>query len=161
MTETALVVARKGDVLDVVTTASAACASCGACSTGDDTGMRLSNVLDPLGASIGDTVEIEIPDRLRRQAALAIYVVPIAALLLGYLAGFLLGTRAGFDPDLSGAAGGVLLVSGAFFGVRRAERALDRSGRSRPVVRAIIARGSAQSDSRRVFDDQQEVAFRE
>jgi len=154
MTETALVVARRGSVLDVVTTASAACVRCGACSSGEGTDMLLRNVADAVGAGIGDTVEIEIPDRLRAQAALAIYVVPIAALLLGYLAGFLLGTRAGFDPDLAGAAGGVLFISAAFFGVRGAERALDRSGRSRPTVRAIIARGPAQSDSRRVFDDQ-------
>lgn len=153
MTETALVVARRGSLLDVVTTASAACVRCGACSSGEGTDMLLRNVADSVGAGIGDTVEIEIPDRLRAQAALAIYVVPIAALLLGYLAGFLLGTRAGFDPDLSGAVGGVLFISAAFFGVRGAERTLDRSGRSRPSVRAIIARGPAQSDSRRVIDD--------
>jgi sigma-E factor negative regulatory protein RseC len=162
MTETALVVARRSGVLDVVTTASEACARCGACSSGDGTDMLLRDVADGIGARVGDTVEIEIPDRLRLQAALAIYIVPIAALLLGYLAGFLLGVRAGIDPDFSGAAGGVLFISAAFFGVRGAERTLARSGRFRPAVRAIIARGPArQANSRQVFDDQQEVAFRE
>ncbi|HZL06756.1 MAG TPA: SoxR reducing system RseC family protein [Coriobacteriia bacterium] len=161
MIETALVVARRGELVDVVTTASEACARCGACSSGDSTDMLLRDVADSVGASVGDTVEIEMPERLRAQAALAIYVVPIVALLVGYVAGSSLGRRAGFDPDLSGAVAAVLFISVAFFGVRRAESAVARSSKGGPAVRAIIARGSTRSDSRRGVDGQQEVTFRE
>ena len=59
-------------------------------------------VRDPVGASVGDTVGIEIPDAIASRAAVAVFVVPVIALFAGYLAGFLLGPMVGLDGDRTG-----------------------------------------------------------
>ncbi|MCX8007211.1 MAG: SoxR reducing system RseC family protein [Coriobacteriia bacterium] len=127
--------------VDVSLGRSAACDGCSVCSSLSGTGgeMLLTDVLDPLGASVGDEVEIEIPERLRIQAALAIYVAPLLALFGGYLAGFLLASRGDGNPDTAGALAGIgcatLTLAAVFF----RERELARKEGFAPFVRAIIA----------------------
>ncbi len=144
MIERGTVVARRGDTVDVVVAASASCAGCGRCSAASSDEMLLRDVLDPLGAALGDEVEVVIPSRLRVQAALAIYVVPIVALVVGYLAGNLLGRRLGVDPDRTGGLTGVVLANVAFALAYLRERALVRRERFACRVRAIIPARSGQ-----------------
>lgn len=162
MIEEAVVIRRRGTVLDVVLAAAEGCTKCGACSASGGSSMLLRDVRDESGARVGDTVRVEIPERVRLDAALALYVVPVAALFVGYLAGFLLGTRTGTDPDLTGAAGAVVLFAAALLGVRVRERVLARRGTFRPVVHAIIARGPApEAVSERAERDEWEEHTRE
>lgn len=97
---------------------------------------------DPVGASVGDTVGIDIPDAIASRAAVAVFVVPVIALFAGYLAGFLLGPVVGLDGDRTGTVLAALCAAGAIFGVRYAEKRLATDRRFSPVVGAIIARGS-------------------
>ena len=142
MIERGTVVAVRGDRADVALGSSSACEGCTACSAGKSGEMLLCDVLDEAGSSPGDEVEVVIPESLQLQAALAVYIVPIAALVFGYLAGFLLGRVVGSDPDITGAIVGVVAATAALAGTQIRERSLARSDRYRPRVRAIISRGS-------------------
>lgn len=102
--------------------------------------MLLADVLDPVGASVGDEVEIEIPERLRVQAALAIYVAPLVALFAGYLAGFLLASRGDGNPDTVGAFTGIGCATVVLAAVFFRERELARKEEFAPFVRGIITR---------------------
>lgn len=101
--------------------------------------MLLHDVVDPIGTSVGDEVEIEIPERLRIQAALAIYVAPLVALFGGYLAGFLLASRGDGSPDTVGAIVGISCATVTLAAVFFRERQLARKEGFAPIVRAIIA----------------------
>jgi len=143
MIEHGTVVAVRGNRTDVVLGSSPACGGCHACSNGDSGEMLLRDVADEVGAALGDEVEVVIPESLRLQAALAVYAVPLGGLLLGYLAGVLLGRATGLDPDTTGAIVGVVAATAALAGTQVRERSLARSGRYTPRVRAIISRSSA------------------
>lgn len=131
--------------VDVVMEISEACGGCRLCATsgGGETVMR--GVRDSLGARVGDTVEVSIPDEVRTRAALAVFLVPVACLLLGYLAGFLLGPRLHVDADTAGVIVGVVGAVIAILGVRGAERFITATGRFAPRVSAIIARAQNES----------------
>lgn len=131
--------------VDVTMEISPACGGCRMCATsgGGETVMR--NVRDPLGASVGDTVEVSIPDAVRGRAAAAVFLVPVACLLLGYLAGFLLGPRLHVEAETAGVIGAVCAATIAVIGVRGAERLIARSARFAPRVSAIIARAQDRS----------------
>ena len=142
MIEIGTIVAVRGDRVDISVGPSATCEGCNVCSAGtSEAEMLMRDVFDPVGAALGDRVEVYISESLRMQAALAIYVVPLGALFVGYLAGFLLGESVGVDPDLVGAALGIGAATAGFMGARVRERMLARSGKFAPRVRAIIARG--------------------
>jgi sigma-E factor negative regulatory protein RseC len=136
-------------VVTVRMSPSVECINCGACSEGDGGARTLSGVIDPLGSRPGDVVEIEVADVARRRAQLLVFVVPVGAVVLGYLAGFLLFSGTVARPDTAGAltglaAGSVALLSLRFFG-----RSAAGSDGYEPRVRAIISRGS----QRRSDDD--------
>jgi len=90
---------------------------------------------------VGDTVEVVIPDTVKRRAIVAVFVVPVAALFAGYLAGFLLGRLLHVDPDITGLITALAAAVLAFGGVRLTERRIKQSDRLSPQVGAIIARG--------------------
>ncbi len=143
MIEHGTIVAVRGGNVDVVLRSSDACQGCSACGAAFESGeLLLRDVVDHKGTTLGDEVEVLIPDSLRLKAALAVFAVPLACLVLGYLAGFLLGRRAGIEPDVAGAILGVLAATVALAGTRLAEKAVMRGGRFSPSVRAIISRDS-------------------
>lgn len=139
MREQGMVVSVADGMATVSIEPSEACSSCGACAAGAGGKRILEGVVDTRGVHPGDTVEVETPGIARRRAQGLVYVVPVVALVVGYLAGFLLGTWAEFAPDVVGAlfaigAGALALVS-----LKWHERASGRTD-EQPRVRAIIAR---------------------
>ncbi len=146
MIERGTVVAVRGPAIDVVLAGSEACAGCNACRASESGELLLRDVVDEEGVELGDEIEVLIPEGLRMKAALAVYAVPLACLIGGYLAGFLLGKPLHMDPDVTGAVLGVLAATLALAGTRIAERAVMRGGRSAPRVRAIISRGSGRAE---------------
>lgn len=116
------------------------CAGCSACARGPEGETIMQGVRDALGATVGDTVDVVIPDQVRSRAAAAVFVVPVLCMLLGYLAGFLLGRWLGVSPDLAGVVGALASANIAVLGVRAAERKLSSEERYMPKVNAIISR---------------------
>lgn len=139
-----MITVRDGAV-DVRMEVATECGGCTACSRGADGETIMHGVLDSLGSTVGDTVEVVIPDSVTRPAAVAVFVVPVLAMLAGYLAGFLLGRWAGFAPDVSGLVLALVGANLAFVGVRLAERKIASNEEFMPKVSAIIARGHGRS----------------
>lgn len=138
-----VVAARPGEV-DVRMQPSADCAGCKACSpTGGVmllSGVRTDSVLSP-----GDVVEIEVPPGARSSARTLVFVVPVLALVTGYLAGFLLGTRLGIGPDTLGAVVALACGAIALGALSRTRAARAGDDRYDVRVRAIIAQATAAS----------------
>lgn len=141
MNERGRVITVRDGAVDVRMESSAACAGCGACSRGDDGETIMHDVADTFGATVGDTVDVVIPDTVRAKAAAAVFIVPVACMLAGYLAGFLLGRWLGISPDISGLVVALLAANLAVLGVRLAERRVASDDQYTPKVSAIIARG--------------------
>jgi positive regulator of sigma E activity len=121
----------------------------------DRDGLTIEGALDRLGARVGDEVEVEIPEGADMRAGIVVYVLPVAALLGGYLLGNLAGAATGLPPDTTGAAGAVMGVSAGLLLMRYRGRAAASPQRLRPRVRAIIAPGlsAAPQDPGRIEDD--------
>ncbi len=125
--------------VDVRISSTDACAKCSHCSRVDKDGMVIVDVRNDVDASTGDAVEVLIPAGTDIRAAVYAYVLPVAALLLGYGAGNALGRLLGWDPDLTGAG---FALAGVAFGMllmRSRARKVLSSDRFRPRVRAIMA----------------------
>ena len=134
-----VVTVRDGSV-DVHMEVSAGCGGCTLCSQGAGGETVMDEVRDPFGATVGDVVDVLIPDTIQSRAAIAVFVVPVLALLGGYLAGFLLSGWAGWgseSPSIVLALGAAII---AILGIRSAERRLAHDERYSPRVNAIIAR---------------------
>lgn len=140
MRERGTVVATRGSRVDVRMTPGAACSDCGACSGVGESSL-LEGVSSALEASVGDVVEIEILPAGRARAHAIVFVVPVVALMLGYLAGFLLFSASNVNPDAAGAVLGIGAGALSLGVVRRLGR-MAGSDRYEPQVRAIISRGS-------------------
>lgn len=145
MREQGRVVTVRDGAVDVRMEVATECGGCTACSRGADGETIMHDVVDHFGATVGDTVEVVIPDSVARPAAVAVFVVPVACMLAGYLAGFLLGRWLGFAPDVSGLVLALIAANLAFVGVRLAERRISSDEQFRPKVSAIIARGHGRS----------------
>jgi sigma-E factor negative regulatory protein RseC len=143
--EQGTVITVRDGAVDVRMEVSAACGGCSVCSQGAGGETVMHDVRDPLGVTVGDVVKVVIPDTIRSRAAVAVFVVPVLSLLLGYLAGFLLGEWLGMNPDVTGLIGGLASANIAVIGIRAAERRLQRNARFSPRVSAIIARGRERS----------------
>lgn len=136
-----MVITVRDGTVDVRMQVTAACGGCSVCSQGSGGETVMHGVRDELGATVGDEVKVVIPDTIRSRAAIAVFVVPVLALLLGYLAGFLLGEGLGLNPEITGLIGGLASANIAVLGIRAAERRLQRNARFSPRVSAIISRG--------------------
>lgn len=141
MQERGRVITVRDGAVDVRMEAPADCGGCSACARATSGETIMHGVRDSFGATVGDTVEVVIPDTIRSRAAMAVFVVPVACMLLGYLAGFLLGTATGSSPDVFGIVGALLAVNIAVLGIRLAERKLAADEQFVPKVNAILSRG--------------------
>lgn len=130
-----------GGVVDVRVSGGAACASCGACCHVDKDGVTIEGALDPLGARVGDEVDVEIPEGADTRAGIIVFVAPAVGLLAGYVGGFLAARTLGITPDVGGAVGAVAAVVAALLVLRARGREALSDERYRPRVRAIIAPG--------------------
>ncbi len=141
MHERGRVITVRDGAVDVRMETAGGCDGCSACTRGPAGETVMHDVVDHLGATVGDTVDVLIPDTVRAKAATAVFVVPVVCMLLGYLAGFLLGRWMGIAPDVSGLVLALLSANVAVIGVRLAERKLSSDEQYMPKVNAIIARG--------------------
>jgi len=141
MHERGRVITVRDGAVDVLMDKAAECGGCSACTRGPEGETVMHDVRDALGSTVGDTVDIVIPDTVRSRAAAAVFVVPVVCMLLGYLAGFLLGPVVGVKPDVSGLVLALLSANIAVIGARIAERKLSSDEQYMPKVNAIIARG--------------------
>lgn len=139
MIERGTVAAVRPGVADVMLQSGPECADCGSCSLAAGGSRLLEGVEDAFGVRVGDYVEVETQAAARRYAQRKVFVVPVIAIMGGYLAGFLLGSGLGIAPDSIGALSALVCGGFAFAAVRNKGRA-HRGLPANPVyIRAIIA----------------------
>jgi len=104
------------------------CATNGNCALGDDDKTRLIEVHNLLGAEVGEQVRIATTTKSFLQSSFLLYIVPLIALVIGAIAGLLVGEKipTGLDPNLLSAIFGVFFMSGSFVILRVGSSVLNK-----------------------------------
>ena len=134
MRESGIITEIKEHTMMVEFERSSMCEKCGACERAHSA-MRME--VERIGnASLGDRVEVDLPERTVVRAALVAYGIPLALLLTGLVVGSALpgALHLPGNPDLYALALGLFLAAGAFLALRLTERKRRSSGRYAPKV---------------------------
>jgi sigma-E factor negative regulatory protein RseC len=145
--EPAHVVYTEGEYAWVETERRSSCGSCSAkgCGTGalskilGRRSQRLK-VLNPIDAKQGDDVVLGIREQDLLKGSLAVYIVPLLAMLAGALLGEGLAPQWGSDSEALSLLGGVLGLASGFLWLHYYNRGLSRDERLMAVIlRASVA----------------------
>ena len=115
------------------------CAARAVCMVGDDT-HRVIEVDNPIGAIPEQRVTISVKPAVALGAGAIVYVMPIAALILGAVAGTRLAGHLALpvDPDLSGALVGLAGLALSLILVRVIDAFSRRRSTFRPSITGIV-----------------------
>lgn len=115
------------------------CASNGNCAIGDEGNTRLIEVQNPLAAEVGEQVRIATSTKSFLQSSFLLYIVPLIALVIGAIAGKLIGENlpTGLDPNLLSAIFGVFFMSGSFVILRVGSSVLNKESYMPKIVEVI------------------------
>ncbi len=138
MNEQGEIVAIKDGEAVVMVHRSSACGKCGACRMGAHADEMLLTIPNLLKGEVGDYVELELASSQVLKASVITYLLPLCALILGVAAGFLLGPRYGFQPELAGSILGLLFTGISFLGIGKMEPYFKKGHRFSPKMVNII-----------------------
>jgi len=115
------------------------CATNGNCALGDDDNTRLIEVHNLLGAEVGEQVRIATTTKSFLQSSFLLYIVPLIALVIGAIAGMLVGEAipAGIDPNLLSAIFGVFFMSGSFVILRVGSSVLNKESYMPKIIEIL------------------------
>lgn len=114
-----------------------ACGSCKACGM-TESGERTLEFENTVGARKGDSVEIELDDRLILKGAFIVYLLPLAGLITGIAAGALLAGRyTALPAEALSASMGVVFMAAAAMAARKYNETNKAS--FRPRIKTVIA----------------------
>jgi len=115
------------------------CATHSNCVIGDDDRTRLIEAQNNLAASIGDQVLIATTTKSFLQSSFLLYIVPLIALVIGAVAGKLVGENldTGLDPNLLSAIFGVFFMIGSFVILRVGSSALTQDSYMPKIVEIL------------------------
>ncbi len=124
------------------------CASMESCQIGSDNQSKLVEAHNLIGAEVGDEVRIATSTRSFLQSSFLLYIFPLVALLVGAVAGQLVGESlaSGPDPNLLSAMIGLAFMIGAFLIIKVGSRAIPAEN-FMPRITAILSdRGAISKD---------------
>ena len=110
---------------------SSMCAHCGACLTAGEHEMEI-RVPNDAGAAVGDRVRVELRGGQVAGASVIAYLVPLAALLLGVIAGSLVS-------DIAAVVGGLACCAGAYLVLRLLDRRFRRRQTFQPRMTLLTS----------------------
>lgn len=121
------------------------CASSGSCLSAGESGDRLVEVANPIGARVGQKVRLGISSRVFLKSSFIVYILPLVALLVGGGLGQWVGESfpLGLDPNLLAAILGCASLGGAFLAIRLVSRTL-RSEQYLPTILGVVAEETMQ-----------------
>lgn len=134
MLESGIIMQIKEHTMIVEFERSSMCEKCGACERAHNA-MRME--VERIGnASLGDRVQVDLPERTVIRAAMTAYGLPLLALLAGLGLGAMLPGWLSLpgNPDLYSVGLGVLLAGGCFLALHLTEKKRKASGRYAPKV---------------------------
>ncbi|MBF0453825.1 MAG: SoxR reducing system RseC family protein [Magnetococcales bacterium] len=149
--EEVLVVAVEGAYAMVSSQRKSACGSCQAESSCTvlsggggkrDTRIRAMN---PVGAQVGQRVELEVSEQQFLKASFLVYLLPVISLIFFGILGRSLAVGLGVAPDMAEGVGGLVGVVAlllTFFGLSRFNDHLEGDDSRRPVIRKILTGAS-------------------
>lgn len=142
MSECGTVIAVRPGEVDIEFAPSEACAGCKACDPAGG-GMRMERVPVDREFRVGQSVSVEIDPRAKARARVLVFLVPVIALVGGYLAGFLLGGALGTPSDATGAATALIMLATAMTAVSVYDRGRESRGSGDVRVHAIISQAKS------------------
>ena len=115
------------------------CATNGNCALGDDDKTRLIEVQNPLAAEVGEQVRIATTTKSFLQSSFLLYIVPLIALVIGAIAGLLVGEKipTGLDPNLLSAVFGVFFMCGSFVILRVGSNVLNKESYMPKIIEIL------------------------
>jgi len=115
------------------------CATNGSCALGDDGSTRLIEVQNPIAAEVGERVRIATTTKSFLQSSFLLYIVPLIALVIGAVAGKLVGENisTGLDPNLLSAVFGVFFLIGSFVILRVGSSVLNKESYMPKIVEIV------------------------
>lgn len=138
MTEVGEVVRTKGDMAVVRLKRSSACRHCGACGLGAGSDDMLLTLPNTLNAKPGDLVELSLGSGQLLKASAITYLIPLIALIVGVIVGYMLGEHMAVDQQLAGAIMGLVFTAAAFGIIRALDPVFRRSSHFIPRMVSIL-----------------------
>ncbi len=104
------------------------CASAGLCHMGDDNRSMVVDAQNALGAEVGDKVKIVTSTKSFLQSSFILYIVPLIGLVIGAVAGQLIGEyfNLKLNHSLLSALIGTAFLVGSFMIIRVGSKAIPR-----------------------------------
>jgi len=136
--ETGKVVSVEGRQAVVMIQRSPACEKCGACKFGYRSNEMLVTIPNHLGAKPGDQVELSLDSSQFIKASAVMYLIPLFALVLGVVTGYMTGDILGIERQLCGAITGIVFTALSFALIRAMEPRLKRSNQFTPQMVSIL-----------------------
>jgi len=125
---------------------SSACRHCGACSFGTKQDEMLLTLPNRLGAKPGDMVEVALESVHLLRASAITYLVPLVALILGVIIGYVVGGYLAVDRQLAGAVLGLIFTALAFLLIRSLDPVFRKSGNFTPSMVAVLNANNKKDD---------------
>jgi sigma-E factor negative regulatory protein RseC len=133
----------KGEVVDVTGTIAkvrfirtSACGKCNACGFKNNQNEVVIETENKLHARVHDRVEIQIASGSIIKASAYAYVFPLVMLIIGLVAGYMLGNALNIfgNPEIFSAICGIVLTAAAFLVIKLTEPAIKRKMHNRFIM---------------------------
>lgn len=138
MNEYGEIIELKNNEAVIMVRRSSACGKCGACQMGPGSDEMLLTIPNILNGRVGDFVELELASSQLLKASAITYLIPLAALILGVILGYVFGPDYGFNPELAGSLIGLLFTALSFFIIRAMEPKFKKEHNFSPQMINII-----------------------
>lgn len=132
------IVGEKNNDIVVKVKRNSACEHCGACSTSDCPDEMVLTVSNPLHGQVGDRVVLELDSKQVLKASAIAYLIPLFALILGIVLGYIFGSKHGFNPEMCASVLGLLFTALSFLAIRALEPQFQKGHQFSPKVVQII-----------------------
>ncbi|SES73254.1 positive regulator of sigma(E), RseC/MucC [Natronincola peptidivorans] len=115
------------------------CGSCNACKMGQENMKIEIDAINEINAKVGQRVEVDMEGRNVLTAAFIIYVIPLAALIVGILVSSAILPNIGIEnnTEIYIALIGFVFMALSFIGIRKRENRLRENKKFVPIITEI------------------------